>query len=136
MSARERFIDYSLLVHNSFIFLYSTSTQCTCGNCLTCVFQFYVHFNGSVLNRRLKNENEWLDNMHTSYSVSMLLCLSDWRSGNTLASHRCDPCSIPGVGMWDGRVVTKSDRWVSSGYSGFLPHEDHPNANIGSNEHD
>jgi len=27
-------------------------------------------------------------------------------------------------------------RWVSSGYSGFLPHVDHPNANIGANEHD
>ena len=22
-------------------------------------------------------------------------------------------------------MVTKSDKWVSSGYSGFLPHEDH-----------
>ena len=30
----------------------------------------------------------------------------------------------------DGHVVTKSDRWVSSGHSGFLPHEDHPNANM------
>jgi len=30
----------------------------------------------------------------------------------------------------DSHVVTKSDRWVSSG------HEDHPNANIGANEHD
>ena len=38
--------------------------------------------------------------------------------------------------MWDGHVVTKSDRWFSSGHSGFLPHEDHPNANIGANEHD
>jgi len=35
----------------------------------------------------------------------------------------------------DGYVVTKSDRLVSSGYSGFLPHKDHPNAN-GANEHD
>ena len=25
---------------------------------------------------------------------------------------------------------------VSSGHSGFLPHEDNPNANIGANEHD
>ena len=25
--------------------------------------------------------------------------LSGWRSVNALASHRCDPCSIPGVGM-------------------------------------
>ena len=40
------------------------------------------------------------------------------------------------VGMRDGHVVTKSDRWVSSGHSGFLPHEDHPYANIGANEHD
>ena len=44
--------------------------------------------------------------------------------------------SIPGVGMWDGHVVTKSDRWFSSGYSSFFPHEDHINANIGANEHD
>ena len=57
-------------------------------------------------------------------------------SVNALAPHRCDPGSIPGVGMWDGHVVTKSNRWVSSGYSIFLPHEDHPNANIGANEHD
>ena len=27
----------------------------------------------------------------------------------------CDPGSIPSVGMWDGHVVTKSDRWVSPG---------------------
>ena len=32
-------------------------------------------------------------------------------------------------------MVTKSDRWVSYGYSGYLPHEDHPNANIGVNEY-
>jgi len=38
--------------------------------------------------------------------------------------------------MWDGYVVTKLDRWVCSGYSGFLPYEDHRNANIGANEHD
>jgi len=25
-------------------------------------------------------------------------------------------------------MVTKSDRWVSTGYSGFLPHEDHRDA--------
>ena len=53
--------------------------------------------------------------------------LSGWRSGITLGSHRCDPGSILGIGWWDGHVVTKSDRWVSSGYSGFLPHEDHQN---------
>ena len=63
-------------------------------------------------------------------------CLSGWRSLNALASHHCDPGSIPDVGMWDVYVVTKSDRSVSSGYSGFLPHEDHPNANISVNEHD
>ena len=62
--------------------------------------------------------------------------LSGWRSVNALASHHCDPGSIPGIGMCDGHVVTKSDRWVSFGHSGFLPHEDHPNANIGVNEHD
>ena len=62
-----------------------------------------------------------------SYLVSKWLinCRSGWRSVNTLASHRCDPDSIPGVGMWDGHVVIKSDRWVSPGYSGLLPHEDH-----------
>ena len=47
-----------------------------------------------------------------------------------------DTVLIPGVGMWDGHVVTKSDKWVSSGHSGFLPLEDNPNANIGVNEHD
>ena len=62
--------------------------------------------------------------------------LSGWRSVNALASHRCNPGSKPGVSMWDGHVVTKSDRWVSSGHSGFLPHEHHPNANIGASEHD
>ena len=46
------------------------------------------------------------------------------------------PGLIPGVGMSDGHVVTKSDRWVSSGHSGFLSHEDHPIANIGANELD
>ena len=55
---------------------------------------------------------------------------------NALASQRCDPGSIPAIGKWDGHVVTKSDGWVSSEYSGFLPHEDSPNANIGANEHD
>ena len=43
---------------------------------------------------------------------------------------------LPGVGIWDGHVVTKPDRWVSSRYSGFIPREDHSNANIGANEHD
>ena len=33
--------------------------------------------------------------------------------------------------MWD--MVTKSDRWVSSGRSGFLPHEDDTNTNSGAN---
>ena len=56
--------------------------------------------------------------------------------GNALDSHRCDPGWIHGVGMSDSHVVTKSDRWVSSGHSGFLPHEDHRNAIIGANEHD
>jgi len=32
--------------------------------------------------------------------------------------------------MWS---PSHSGRWVSSGHSGFLPHEDHPNANIGAN---
>ena len=75
--------------------------------------------------------------------------LSGWRSGNALASHRCNPGSIPSIGMWDGHVrwscemvmwdghvVTKWDRWVSSEYSGFLPQEDHRNANIGANDPD
>jgi len=35
----------------------------------------------------------------------------------------------------NGHVVTTSDRWVSTGYSGFLPHEDQ-NKNIDANEHD
>jgi len=33
-------------------------------------------------------------------------------------------------------VVTKSDRCVYPGYYCFLPHEDHINANINTNEHD
>jgi len=57
-------------------------------------------------------------------------------SVNALVSHCSDSGSINGVGMWDGHVVTKSDRWFSSGYSSFFPHEDHINANIGANEHD
>ena len=36
----------------------------------------------------------------------------------------------------DQQLEAKSDRWVSSGHSGFLPHEDHQNAIIGANEHD
>ena len=50
--------------------------------------------------------------------------------------HKLLNCVCVCVCVWDGHVVTKSDRWVSSGYSSFLPHEDHPNANIGANEHD
>ena len=37
--------------------------------------------------------------------------------------------------MWYGHMGTKSDRWVSSGYPGFLTHENHRNENIGANEH-
>ena len=70
----------------------------------------------------------------TSITVSISNSLPGWRSVNALASHRCDLGSIPSVR--DGHVVTKSDRWVSSGYSGFLPHKDHPNSIIGANEHD
>ena len=33
-------------------------------------------------------------------------------------------------------MVMWSDRWVTSVHSGFLPHQDHTNANIGANEHD
>ena len=72
----------------------------------------------------------------TQLSRPSLTLMYDSRSVNALASHRCDPGSIPGVGMWDGHLVTKSDSWVSSGHSGFLSHEDHPNANIGANEHE
>ena len=52
---------------------------------------------------------------------------------NALASHRCDLGSIHGVGMLDGHVVTKSDRWVSAGH---LRHEDHVNAYMGANNND
>ena len=38
-----------------------------------------------------------------------------------------------GVSVEDA-IVTVSYRWISSGYTGFLPHEDHRNANIGANE--
>ena len=71
-----------------------------------------------------------------SNCVNLLGKLSDWSSVNAHASYHCDQGSIPGIAMWDGHVVTKSDRWVSSGQSGFPPHEDHPNAIIGANEHD
>ena len=33
------------------------------------------------------------------YHTSVIRRLSGWRSVNALASHRCDPGSIPGVGM-------------------------------------
>ena len=32
--------------------------------------------------------------------------------------------------------MVKLDMWVSSRYSGFLPHKDHPKANIGADKHD
>ena len=68
-----------------------------------------------------------------SYSKTQLtVMLSGYCSVKALASHRFDPGSIPGVGILDGHVVTKSDRWISFGHSGFLPHEDHPIANIGA----
>ena len=44
--------------------------------------------------------------------------------------HECDFYSVRFI--YIVFMVTKSDRWVSSGHSGFLPHEDHPNANIGA----
>jgi len=47
--------------------------------------------------------------------------LSDLRSGSALASHCYNRGSTPDLGMYDGHVITKSGRWVSSGYSGFLP---------------
>ena len=65
----------------------------------------------------------------SNIAVYSSLRLSGWRSVNALASHRCVPGSIPGVGMWDGHG--HQVRQV-----GFLPHEDHPNAYIGANEHD
>ena len=37
---------------------------------------------------------------------------------------------------WDGHVVIKSGRWVSSEYYGFRPDEDYTNASIGANEQD
>ena len=74
--------------------------------------------------------------INNSTGQSYHWCLSGWHSVNTLASHRCDKGSIPGVGMWDGHVVTKSDRLVSSGHVGSLQHDGHLNAYIGANEHD
>ena len=38
--------------------------------------------------------------------------LSDWRSGSALASHCCNLGTIPGFGMCDGFLVTKSGSWV------------------------
>ena len=40
-----------------------------------------------------------------------------WHSGNALASHSCDPGSIPGFGMQNAHVVTKLDKLVLSGTS-------------------
>ena len=45
-------------------------------------------------------------------------------------SHCCDSCLILGVGMGDGDAITRSGRWVSSGFRSFLAHENHDNANI------
>ena len=45
-------------------------------------------------------------------------------------SHCCDSCLILGVGMGDGDAITRSGRWVSSGFRSFLAHENHANANI------
>ena len=55
--------------------------------------------------------------------------LFDWRSGKS------SPFDTRRR-MRDGHVVTKSDRWVSSGYSRFFPHEDYTNEIIGTKEHD
>ena len=63
-------------------------------------------------------------------------CFLTAKFGDHMTISHADSKYRTRVGMWDGHVVTKSDRWVSSGYFGFLPHEDHPNANIGANEHD
>ena len=40
--------------------------------------------------------------------------MSDWHSVNVLASNRCEPGSIPNVGMWDGH-------WSPSQAGGFTP---------------
>ena len=62
--------------------------------------------------------------------------VNEWWSGNGFTSHCCYPGLIPGFGMWDGHVVTKSDTLVSSRYSCLLPHQDHTNANISANKND
>ena len=67
------------------------------------------------------------------FSFCKHILLSGWRKGNALAYHRCDPGSIPGIGMWDGHVVRRV------GYLRVLrfpPTRRPPNANIRANEHD
>ena len=51
--------------------------------------------------------------------------LQDWNSeienSSRARTYTCRLCCSFGL---DGHVVTKSDRWVFSGYSAFLPHRD------------
>ena len=63
---------------------------------------------------------------HNEGSILVGFCVSVWNSKYWFLSKY----------KRDGHVVIKSDRWVSSGYSVFLPHEDHANATIGANKHD
>ena len=38
--------------------------------------------------------------------------------------------------LWDGHVVTRSNRWVSSWYSNYILPKDHTNANFDGDEND
>ena len=73
--------------------------------------------------------------LYDSFSVSFISCyLKD--TGTVLTHSPLTAATRVRYQASACEVVTKSDRWVSSGHSGFLPQEDHPNANIGANEHD
>jgi len=63
------------------------------------------------------------------YVSPVTLWLSDWRTAKALTSQRCDPGRYPASHVrWS---QSQTDRF-SSGYYGFLPHEDNTNANIGA----
>ena len=50
--------------------------------------------------------------------------------------HNLKVASFQSLDIWCRHVVTKSDRWVSSEYYGFLLLVEHTNANIVTNEHE
>ena len=70
--------------------------------------------------------HRWCLKVHAPVSYcgyNKIVLLSDYCSGNVLASHCCDPgLMIPAIDIWDGHVVNK-DRWVPSPYCSVLSHQ-------------